>query len=121
LVEDRLDDFEMHARMLAKTKCTDEQALAYFQQVWPKRASAAANDNDEASRTVKMAQELLHAQPGANLFPGTMWNTFNTVTYMLDHVTGRSQESRVVTSLFGYNAEIKRRALNLAVDAARAA
>lgn len=72
-------------------------------------------DVDAFSRPVNQVLSVLETQPGALEVGETAWNTFNAVTYHVDHVRGRSDESGVDASLFGEGARLKTRALDLAV------
>lgn len=64
--------------------------------------------------------DLLTLQPGADAAPETMWNTYNAVTYFVDHERGRSEDSGLNAAMFGEGAQIKREALALAVEYANA-
>jgi hypothetical protein len=110
LAHDRLEDFNAQAVIISRTPCSDIQAQAYFANLWASR-KAAANDNATTARTVELAMNVLTQQPGANLFPGTWWNTLNAVTYITDHMSGRSADSRLRQAWFGYNRDLKQRAL----------
>ena len=73
------------------------------------------------SRNANMALEVIDQQPGAEYAPGTFWSAFNTVSFMTDHVLGRSSDTRLQSSWFGYNKTLKNNALELAVEMANAA
>ena len=56
--------------------------------------------------------EHLDTQPGANFAQGSFWNAFNTVTYMTDHIQGRSNDGRLTSSWYGRNRRVKLKALD---------
>ena len=51
--------------------------------------------------------EHLDTQPNANFAQGSFWNAFNTVTYMTDHIQGRSNDGRMTSSWYGRNRRVK--------------
>lgn len=70
---------------------------------------------DKPGRKLNQLMEVLDSQPGANLAKGTVWNAYNAVTYLVDHVTGRSLESGVESAIYGEGARLKASALDMAV------
>ena len=60
-------------------------------------------------------------QFGANFAQGSFWNAFNTVTYMTDHIQGRSNDGRMTSSWYGRNRRVKLKALDTALEMAEAA
>ena len=132
LASGQLHEFEQEAAFLASKDVGSEANLReYFMDLWPTGAvragrrnaelAAASNDNSEMSRTAEAAMTIFTKQPGAEFFPNTWWNAFNTVTYIIDHVAGRSDNNRLKNAWFGGGERIKREALKLAVDNARKA
>ena len=65
--------------------------------------------------------EVLDTQPGAELGEGTWWQAFNPVTYMIDHLLGNSQDTRLKSAWFGGNRKKKTDALETAIEFAEAA
>jgi len=76
---------------------------------------------DEFNRFSKLAVEALEKAPGAHLksAAGTWWGALNAITYVEDHL--RSGENAVYNSLLGVGSKRKSRALDLALDYAKAA
>jgi len=111
------------ARFLAKKTAKKSDLVQYFNNVFP--LSAAKNNSvstvDDLSRTAKMAFEVLETQPGAEFARGSWWQAINTVTYMTDHVLGRTADTRLQSAWFGVNQTKKVDALNLAMQYAEAA
>ena len=63
----------------------------------------------------------MHKQPGANMSEGTWWSALNAVTYYADHVAGRDRNAALRSAWFGSKATMKRNALDLATEYAKAA
>jgi hypothetical protein len=80
-------------------------------------------DPDKFTRTIKTLLEAIDEAPGSQLktAEGTLWGAYNAVTYVADHMLGRSDDSRIVSSWFGAGGGMKRRALDLALEIAKAA
>lgn len=135
LASGQLQEFEKEADFLTRYEVTDATLREYFMDLWPtgavregRKSSAlsaqAANENNietGMSRTAEAAMTIFTQQPGAEFFPNTWWNAFNTVTYIIDHVAGRSDNNRLRNAWFGGGERIKREALSLAIDNARKA
>lgn len=122
LAKGQLDEFKEVSNFLASKQVKEDALRQYFNVLWPtKSKQIVANDNSELSNTAEAAMTIFHEQPGANLHPNTWWNAFNTVTYITDHVTGRSDNTRLRRAWFGDGKNLKTEALQLAVDQARAA
>lgn len=110
MAHQKLETYKEAAEYLCQKTYTSEQMVNYFNQVFP-----SASEN--ASYKAREAQEVMHTQAGANLGEGTFWQLFNTVTYMTDHTMGRNNDTRLQSSWYGTNANLKKKALELAVAA----
>lgn len=114
LAKGQLSAFKETAKFLSSKKMTEQQAIEYFQQLFP------ANER-EASLLSERVGEVLESQPGANLGAGTWWQGFNAVTYFLDHKIGRGQDTRLASAWYGWGRNKKDEALQTAVKLANAA
>ena len=81
---------------------------------------------DEFNRTAEQVHDAITISPGANLksAKGTWWGALNGVTYVMDHTKRESERVKggaLYSSWLGPNAAIKRRALDLATNYAKAA
>lgn len=72
-------------------------------------------------RSVAAVLDAIQTQPGAAMAAGTLWGTYNAVTYHVDHRAGRSVDSGLDGSLFGAGDKLKTRAMDLALVYAEAA
>lgn len=79
--------------------------------------------NTELTRNAVMAEEAIMTSPGAGMDSarGTFWGGFNGVTYAVDHKIGRDTDTKLEQAWFGKRAALKRNALDIALDMARAA
>jgi phage/plasmid-like protein (TIGR03299 family) len=109
MAQQKLETYKEAAEYLCQKSYTSEQMVEYFNQVFP-----SASDRD--SNKSREAQEVMYTQAGANLGEGTFWQLFNTVTYMTDHTLGRNNDTRLQSSWYGSNQNVKKKALELAVN-----
>ena len=131
LAKGQLDEFGKAAEFLASKRVDMQELQHYFSALWPTGSAKnairgeVANDNEEASygisRTAEAAMTIFDMQPGADFFPDSWWNAFNAVTYIVDHVAGRSEHNRMKNAWFGGGERLKRQALESAINYARAA
>ena len=115
---EKLQSYKEIAMFLGSKKAKPEAVIEYFNNVFP---IGGKNPTRERSRNSQIATEILHTQPGAEFAEGTWWQPFNAVTFMTDHIVGRSQSARLDSAWFGGNAKLKQRALETAVKYAEAA
>jgi len=125
LSKGQLEEFHKVAEFLTTKEVKEDTLRKYFMDVWPTAAQRAAVEMHDAAngmtRTAEAAMDIFTHQPGADLFPNTWWNAFNTVTYIIDHVAGRNDNNRLRNAWFGGGEKTKRHALELAVNNAREA
>lgn len=127
IATEKLAKYKDMAEFLGSKRYTADSIVNYFNQVFPKTSDSkkeleAANENMVVfSRAAKLAMENLNSQPGAEFAPGTWWNAYNSVTYLTDHLLGRSNDTRLYSAWYGVNQAKKVQALNLAVEMAEAA
>lgn len=118
IATDKLAKYKEMATFLGSKKYNQDRVKDYFKEIFP---SLSSKENTEMSRNAAKAFDVLHKQPGANYAEGTWWQPFNAVTYLTDHVVGRSAESRLNSAWFGPNKSLKLKALERAVEYAEAA
>ncbi|QMP83964.1 MAG: hypothetical protein [Caudoviricetes sp.] len=120
IATDKLTKYKEMAAFLGSKKAKGEDIVEYFCRVFPV-SGANENKTKEISKNAQIAIDILHTQPGAEYAQGTWWQTFNSVTYLTDHLAGRSVDSRLTSSWYGSNKSLKTKALELAVEMAEAA
>lgn len=118
----KLNQYKEMATFLAGKSIKEEKNLVeYLKTVFPSTVATADNDNDRLSRPASVAMSVMETQPGAELGRGSWWQAVNAVTYSIDHLLGRNQETRLASSWYGANRNKKLFALEKAVSFAEAA
>jgi hypothetical protein len=120
VAKEKLAKYKEAAEFLGSKRFTNDNIVDYFNEIFP-RTSNAKDEENAQSRNAKDAMDVLVTQPGAEFGAGTWWQAFNAVTYMTDHTIGRNNDTRLTSAWFGYNAKLKQKALNKAVEYADAA
>ena len=118
IATDKLAKYKEMASFLGSKKAKDEDIVEYFTRIFP--VTGAAKEK-QVSKNAEMALSILHTQPGAEYAEGSWWQPFNAVSFMTDHLVGRSADTRLTSAWFGINQTKKVQALNLAVEMAEAA
>ena len=124
VAKDKLVKYKEMAAFLGQKRYTNENVVEYFNRIFPKtsdRKKEMGATVEAHSRAAQLAVDMLDTQPGANYAPGSWWNAYNSVTFLTDHVLGRSNDTRMTSAWFGANQARKVQALNLAVEMAEAA
>lgn len=114
----KLGTYKDMAEFLASKTYTSESVVEYLKEVFP---SLTKKDNSIMSRPATQAFEVLETQPGAEFGKNSFWQAFNATTYVVDHVLGHSQETRLQSAWYGDNRKRKLVALEKAVEYAEAA
>jgi phage/plasmid-like protein (TIGR03299 family) len=120
VAKEKLDKYKEMAQYLSQKRFNDENIVDYFKRVFPV-VTNKAEAQKELSLNARTALEAIHTQPGAELGEGTWWQAFNAVTYMTDHVMGRTADTRLHSAWYGVNKNLKTKALQTAVEMADAA
>lgn len=121
IATNKLIQYKEMASFLGSKRAKNEDIVTYFQRIFPSiTPNNPEKERKEFSKNASKALEILETQPGANFAPGTWWNTFNTVTYMTDHLLGRNQDNRLVSAWYGNGRNLKNKALETAIEMAEA-
>ena len=120
IATDKLAKYKEMAQFLGSKKAKDEDIVEYFTRIFPVTGSNEKKTK-EISKNAQIAIDILHTQPGAEYAEGTWWQPFNAVTYLTDHLAGRSADTRLTSSWYGSNKTLKTKALEVAVEMAEAA
>jgi len=138
LTQEANAEFKQAAEFLVSKKAKHENVLEFVAHLYQpdvletrrqerelkaagKKVGEEAPLIDEFNRYSKLAVEALEKAPGAHLksAAGTWWGALNAITYVEDHL--RTGENAVYNSLLGVGSKRKSRALDLALDYAKAA
>jgi phage/plasmid-like protein (TIGR03299 family) len=117
IAKEKLEKYKEMAQFLGSKRFTNENVVEYFKNVFP----AYGKGTKELSKSAQTAIDVMDTQPGAEYGEGTFWQLFNTVTYMTDHIIGKSQDTRLTSAWYGVNKGLKTRALESALEMAEAA
>jgi hypothetical protein len=115
----KLAKYKEMAQFLGSKMAKEENVVEYFKRIFPLTTSNEDKSND-LSKNAKVALDILHTQPGHEYAEGTWWQPFNAVTYMTDHLVGRSADTRLSSAWYGYNKTVKTKALEVAIEMAEA-
>ena len=115
--------FASDAQRLANQKVDDPVACRYMFNVFQPESiqglSVIGQKEIEelAEKKTHMAIEAIKKAPGQNLEAARMtaWGLLSAVTYTVDHHLGNNQDSRLRLAWFGENADIKKKAFQLAL------
>ena len=125
IAHDKFEKYKEVAEFLSSKRYTNESLVNYYNEVFPHTYAGSKGKTvesfDDLTKNAKAAFDVLHTQPGATKGEGSFWQAFNSVTYMTDHIMGRSAESRLNSAWFGQNQTRKVKALQKAVEFAEAA
>tara|TARA_R100000482_G_C5084753_1_gene127828 strand:- start:193 stop:864 length:672 start_codon:yes stop_codon:yes gene_type:complete len=125
IAHDKFEKYKEVAEFLSSKRYTNESLVRYYNEVFPHTYAGSKGKTvesfDDLTKNAKAAHGVLHTQPGATKGEGSFWQAFNSVTYMTDHIMGRSAESRLNSAWFGQNQTRKVKALQKAVEFAEAA
>ena len=122
IAKEKMEQYKTMAEFLGSKRYTSENIVQYFNEVFGSVAKEKVDGvTPFTSNNAKIAMEHLDTQPGANFAQGSFWNAFNTVTFMTDHVQGRSNDGRMTSSWYGRNRRVKLKALDKALEYAEAA
>jgi phage/plasmid-like protein (TIGR03299 family) len=125
IAHEKFSQYKEMAKFLGSKRFTMDSLVEYYNTVFPRTSDKRIRNMDLSvetlSRPAKQAYDVLETQPGAKFAEGSWWQAFNSVTYMTDHLQGRSQENRLYSSWYGSNQLRKRLALNAAVEFAEMA
>jgi phage/plasmid-like protein (TIGR03299 family) len=124
IAHEKFAKYKEMAEFLGSKQFTMKSLIEYYNTVFPRTSDKRVQDKELSvgtlSRNALQCLQVLETQPGAEFAKGSWWQAFNSVTFATDHLQGRSQESRLYNSWYGYNQNRKRQALNLAVEMADA-
>jgi phage/plasmid-like protein (TIGR03299 family) len=120
LVSVKFSDYKSRAQFLASKRYDKDTVSKYFSNLWP-----VLTDKEDSkkiiSKSAAIAAQVVETQPGHEFAPGTWWNAYNAVTYLTDHLIGRSVDNRLTSAWYGINKTLKLKAFNSAIEYAQAA
>lgn len=126
IASDKLAKYKEMAKFLGSKKYKHESVIEYFDRIFPVNAYGRSKNEEtkakkEHSDNAVLAMQALEEQPGAKFAKGSWWQAFNAVTFLTDHVVGKTQENRLTSAWYGPNKALKVKALETAVEMAETA
>lgn len=125
IAHEKLATYKEMAEYLGSKRYSVDALIEYYNTVFPRTTEKTVQDKalsiDTLSRNARLANDVLYSQPGSEYAEGSWWQAFNSVTYITDHVKGRSADNRMYSSWFGGNQVRKKNALQTALEFADAA
>jgi phage/plasmid-like protein (TIGR03299 family) len=104
-------DYKEKAEFLTTKSFDPGQPMDYFGELFP-----TESEKKKFSRNALLASDMLEQQPGHELGEGSWWQVFNSATFTVDHLIGRNNpDKRLTSAWYGDNRLVKTKALNLAV------
>ena len=120
VTKDKMKKYKEMSQHLAKKKAKGEDIVTYFKRIFPVITSKVDGSRKELSKPAQVAMGVLQSQPGADIAPGTWWNTYNATTYYLDHLAGRTVDARITSAWYGDARKRKIKAMEVALEMADA-
>ena len=125
VAHEKILKYKEMSEFLASKRFNGDTLVEYFKKIFPTGSQKALGNNEDnskdLSRNAKLALSVMDSQPGAELGEGTWWQPFNAVTYMTDHLMGRSADTRLTSAWYGGGKNLKIKALETAIEFADAA
>jgi phage/plasmid-like protein (TIGR03299 family) len=118
LADYKMTAYREAAEFLGSKRYTVESMQAYFDQIFPRGPKAK---KEGLTQQAQRAVEIVETQPGHEYAPGTWWNAYNAVTYIVDHEMGKTNDNRLSSAWYGGGAKRKQQALEAAKGYAVAA
>lgn len=119
IAAEKLAKYKEMAQFLGSKRYNSENIVDYFKRVFP--VAGGDKTKKEISKSANIALGILNTQPGAEFAQGTWWQAFNSVTYLTDHLAGRTADTRLTSAWYGSNKGLKTTALETAIEMAEAA
>jgi phage/plasmid-like protein (TIGR03299 family) len=108
----QMGEFKKVAEYLGSKKITDKKFREFLTTVF------GETEKRELNRIAQTAYDVFETQPGAKFAEGTYWTALNAVTYTMDHLYGRSADSRLHNAWFAGGAKTKLDAMKTALEMA---
>jgi phage/plasmid-like protein (TIGR03299 family) len=108
-------EYKERAEFLTSKRYDDESLQNFINNVFP-TLSVKKEEKVKVSKNAKLVMSAIEHQPGVEFAPGSWWQALNSVTYVTDHLLGRTDDTRVYNMWYGTTKDLKTKAYNLALD-----
>jgi phage/plasmid-like protein (TIGR03299 family) len=116
-----MDSAKQVATLLSEQECKAQEYFRFLKAVFEPATLKELQPEDQISyadlgRTAYNVSQTLNTQPGGKMksAQGTWWGALNSVTYWVDHESGRERDSGLTAAWFGTKAKLKTKAMDLA-------
>lgn len=111
--------FKNNAHELAHRPVSETEAVEWLRQTFGEDPTKSINDQPN-QRILKAVWQSIKTSPGSELrsAENTAWGLLHGATYYVDHLRGKTNESRLDSAWFGQGEALKRRALTNALKLA---
>jgi phage/plasmid-like protein (TIGR03299 family) len=116
LLEREFDAFEDNAQEMHKHQVTTAEARRWYAEMLSGKSEM---DLDEVNRYANESRLFKNMWEGYTSGKGaeeSLWGLLNGVTWTVDHMRGRSNDTRLDSQLFGTGAALKAKAFKLAME-----
>jgi phage/plasmid-like protein (TIGR03299 family) len=113
----RLEQYKANAERLASIQYDDRTAKEFLSKIFPVLTTKREARKD-LSKSAERCLDIIEKQPGAEFAPGSLWNLFNSVTYLTSNEYGRTDEARMTSLFYGQNKQRNLTALDLIMKVA---
>lgn len=117
IATDKLNRFKEMALFLGSKRTTKETLTEYFGDIF----GESKKKEGRLTRNGELAMEVIDTQPGTQFAEGSWWQAFNAVTYMTNHLMGRSNDTRMQSVWYGQSQKMNAEALERALEMAEKA
>jgi len=117
LARQKADDYKEIAKFLGESKAEKQDIVEYFKTLFPVLSAKKEGEGRKTiSKNASLALEVLETQPGTQFAPGSWWQAVNAVTFMTNHMLGKSQDRRLASTWYGSNKNLNSKAIKLALE-----
>jgi phage/plasmid-like protein (TIGR03299 family) len=118
LTTENFSEFHSNAKEMHKAKIPDSQAMCNYVELMGKDECISVSYAKEQMNNSPKLQQLWGSYKNGKGAENTVWGWFNGVTYMVDHLQGRLEDTRINNSLFGNGNNLKQNAWKKAKEMA---
>lgn len=117
IAHQKADDYKEIAKFLGESKAEKQDIVEYFKTLFPVLSAKKEGEGRKTiSKNASLALEVLETQPGTQFAPGSWWQAVNAVTFMTNHMLGKSQDRRLASTWYGSNKNLNSKAIKLALE-----
>jgi phage/plasmid-like protein (TIGR03299 family) len=114
ITTDMLSKYKANSERLASIKYDDRSAKEFLNRIFPVLTTKRESRKD-MSKSAERCLDLLNnnSMPGSEFEPGSLWQLFNSVTYVTSNEYGRTDEARMTSLFYGQNKQRNLKAMDL--------